>query len=70
LGTNVTDNSTHKMSLVGSGRFCSAKGMELLGDANGISKEICRNGQFTEWRYCRCNVGTVAWTEAMLCTYW
>jgi hypothetical protein len=49
LGTNVTDNSTHEMSLVGSGEFCAAEGVGLLGQAGGLLDDrvkmasICRS---------------------------
>ena len=33
LGTNVTDNSTHRLSLVGTAGFCAGKGVGLLGHA-------------------------------------
>jgi hypothetical protein len=44
LGTNVTDNSTHGISLVGWGGFCAVEGVELLGQAG------CFAGFGVVWR--------------------
>src|SRR5882757_5918748 len=40
LGTNVTDNSTHGMSLDGRGEFCVGEGVGLLGQA-GLRRGRC-----------------------------
>src|SRR6266852_4661826 len=37
LGANVTDNSTHEMSLDGRGGFCAGEGAGLLGQAGCFS---------------------------------